>query len=357
MSHYLAKKDIDTLSLDNVDEARKGQIMSIKNSIVFNYDTTLSYAESASKNLTDFSSDLLKTVKVKDAPEVEGLINELMTGLEKVDASTLQAHKPNFLQRLFRVDDVKKFIARYEDVEGVVDSVKEKLAMANYQLKKDIEVCHRYLEQNKAYINELDNYIMAGGIRAKEEQEAIDAERAAVDSTDQLAVYTLNNRQNELDRFTRKLHNLMLMRTIAIQNIPQIILIADGDSVLIEKIESSINSAIPLWESQMVIAIQLMRQKGALALEKQVTQTTNNLISKNSDLLKQGSIEVAKSLETAIVDIEVLKKNSQNLIDTLKGIKQIREEGKQSRLKATQELGLLQSQLNEQLLLASGEPK
>ena len=354
MSHYLAKKDMDTLSLENVDETRKGQIMSIKNSIVFSYDTTLNYAESASKNLTDFSSDLLKTVKVKDTPEVEGLINELMTGLEKVDASTLQSRRPTFLQRLFHTDDIKRFITRYEDVEGIIDTVKEKLAMANYQLKKDIEVCNRYLEQNKAYINELDNYIMAGGIRAQEEQEAIDAERAKVDSSDQLAVYTLNNRQNELDRFTRKLHNLMLMRTIAIQNIPQIILIADGDSVLIEKIESSINSAIPLWESQMVIAIQLMRQKGALALEKQVTQTTNNLIAKNSELLKQGSLEVAKSLETSIIDIAVLQKNSENLIETLKGIQQIREEGKASRLKATRELAVLQEKLNEQILLSSG---
>ena len=353
MSHYLAKKDMDTLNLENVDETRRGQIMSIKDSIVFSYDTTLNYAESASKNLTDFSSDLLKTVKVKDAPEVEGLINELMTGLEKVDASTLQTSRPTFLQKLLRTDDIKRFIARYEDVEEVINSVKEKLAMANYQLKKDIEVCNRYLEQNKAYINELDNYIMAGNIRAHEEQALIDAERAKVDTEDQLAVYTLNTRQGELDRFTRKLHNLMLMRTIAIQNIPQIILIADGDSVLIEKIESSINSAIPLWESQMVIAIQLMRQKGALALEKQVTQTTNNLIAKNSELLKSGSLEVAKALETGIVDVEVLKKNSQNLIETLQGIKKIQEEGKQSRLKATQELGLLQTQLNEQLLLSN----
>ena len=112
MSHYLAKKDMDTLNLENVDETRRGQIMSIKDSIVFSYDTTLNYAESASKNLTDFSSDLLKTVKVKDAPEVEGLINELMTGLEKVDASTLQTSRPTFLQKLLRTDDIKRFIAR-----------------------------------------------------------------------------------------------------------------------------------------------------------------------------------------------------------------------------------------------------
>lgn len=350
----LAKKELDNLSLENIDEARKGQIMAIKDSIAFTYEGTLDYAENASKNLTEFSSDLLKTVKVKDAPEVEGLITQLMDSLGQVDASTLQTRKPSFLRKLFGVDEVKRFITRYEDVEGVIDSVKEKLSVANFQLKKDIEVCRRYLEQNKQYINELDNYIMAGGIRAQEEQASINELRQNIDMDDQLAVHELNNRQGELDRFERKLHDLRLMRTVAIQNIPQIVLIAEGDSVLIEKIDSSINTAIPLWESQMVIAIQLMRQKGALALEKAVVQTTNNLIQKNGEMLREGSIEVAKALEAGVVDVEVLKKNSDNLIETLKGIQQVREEGKASRLKATQELAALQSKLNEQILLSSG---
>lgn len=352
--NYLTKKELETLTLEKVDESRKREIVAIKDSIVFNYDSTLDYAGTASKNLTEFSSDLLKTVKLKDTPEVEGMINELLTGLEKVDATTLQAKKPGFLQKLFKVDEVKQFITRYEDVESIIDTVKDKLQVANFQLKKDIEVCHRYMEQNKKYINELDNYIMAGRMRAEEEKAAIEAEQKMVDPEDQLAVYELNNRQNELDRFERKLHDLMLMRAIAIQNIPQIVLIADGDGVLIEKIDSSINSAIPLWESQMVIAIQLMRQKGALALQESVTRTTNNLIAKNGEMLKAGSIEVAKALETGIVDVEVLKKNSENLIETLKSIKAIREDGRQARLKATEELGMLQSKLNEQLLLTSG---
>lgn len=353
MNNYLTKKNMDNLTLDNVDEARKGQILAIKDSIVFSYDSTIDYAGAASKNLTEFSSDLLKTVKVKDTPEVEGLINELLTGLEKVDAATLQTKKHTLFQKLFKVDEVKQFITRYEDVEGVIDTVKDKLEVANFQLKKDIEVCNRYMEQNMKYINELDNYIMAGKLRADEEQQAIDTEKSKMDQADQLAVYTMNARQGELDRFNRKIHDLMLMRAIAIQNIPQILLIADGDSVLIEKIESSINSAIPLWESQMVIAIQLMRQKGALALQESVAKTTNNLIEKNGEMLKAGSIEVAKALETGIVDVEVLKKNSENLIQTLQAIKTIREDGRQARLKAAQELGMLQSKLNEQLLLTS----
>jgi uncharacterized protein YaaN involved in tellurite resistance len=353
--NYLAKRDIDNVSLENIDEARRGQILNIKNSIVFNYENTLGFAGSASKNLTQFSSDLLKTVKVKDTPEVEGLINELMVGLDKVDATSLVEKKPGFFQKLFRVDEIKTFITKYEDVEGIIEKSKSKLESANFQIKKDIELCDRYLEQNLLYINELDNYIMAGKLRQQEEQALIDAERENIDKTDMLAVHTLNARQKELDRFERKVHNLLLMREIAVQNIPQILLIKDGDSVLVEKIETSIESVIPLWESQMVIAIQLLRQKGALALQKCVTDTTNNLIEKNGEMLKTGSIEIAKELERGVVDVEVLKKNSENLIATLDAIKTIRNEGKAKRLEATKELGMLQSKLNEQMLLECSE--
>ena len=350
---FLTKRDMDSLSLDRLDESRRNEIIAIKNNIALSYEDTLDFASSASKNLTEFSSDLLKTMKVKDTPEVEGLITELLSGLEKVDANTLIETKPSFLKRLFKTDELKQFIVRYEDVAGVIDGVKAKLESSTFQLKKDIEVCNRYLEQNLAYINELDNYIMAGRIKVDEERKFLEVEKLQIDKNDMLAVHDFNARQNEVDRLDRKLHDLLLMREIAVQNIPQIMLIRDGDGVLIEKIQSSINSAIPLWESQMVIAIQLLRQKGALAIQKGVANTTNNLIAKNSELLKSGSLEVAKELERGIVDVEVLKKNSENLIKTLEGIRSIRAEGYQNRLKATQELGQIQSRLNEQLMLQS----
>lgn len=353
-SMFLSKRDMDSLSLENLSKERKESILAIKDSISLSYEDTLDFASSASKNLTEFSSDLLRTMKIKDTPEVEGLLTELMAGLEKVDAGTLMESKPSFFKKLFHVDSVKSFIVRYEDVESVVDGVKDKLDQASYQLKKDIEHCNRYLEQNLAYINELDNFIMAGKLKIEEENKEIEAERRHLDETDLLAVHSLNAKQNEVDRLDRKIHNLLLMREIAVQNIPQIMLIRDGDGVLIEKIDSSINSAIPLWESQMVIAIQLMRQKGALAIQRSVTNTTNNLIAKNSELLKSGSIEVAKELETGIVDVEVLKKNSENLIRTLEEIKRVRAEGKIARDRATQDLVALQMKLNDTLLLASG---
>lgn len=355
----MGKKDLavvknTSVSLESLDENKKKEIISIKNSITMDYENTLDYASQASKNLTDFSSDLLKTMKVKDTPEVEGLIMELMAGLEKVDATTLMEKKSSFIKKLFKVDEFKQFITRYEDVASVIDGVKVKLEESNFQLKKDIEVCNRYLEQNLEYINELDDYILAGKVKVDEERVSLEEDRKTLDSSDMLNVHNFNARENEIDRLDRKVHDLELMRGIAVQNIPQIMLIRDGDGVLIEKIQSSINSAIPLWESQMVIAIQLMRQKGALAIQKGVADTTNNLISKNSELLKSGSVEVAKELERGIIDIDVLKKNSDNLIKTLEAIRTVRQEGKENRLKATQELAVLQTKLNEQLLLSEG---
>ena len=351
VNNYLTKKEMESLSIDRLDESRRKEIMSIKGSIALSYEDTLDFASSASKNLTNFSSDLLRTMKVKDTPEVEGLITELLAGLERVDANTLMETKSSFFKKLFKTDELKQFIVRYEDVASVIENVKGKLEESNFQLKKDIEVCNRYFEQNLAYINELDNYIMAGKMRVEEERKLIAEEEDSFDSSDMLEVHNFNAHVNEVDRLERKVHDLTLMREIAIQNIPQIMLIRDGDGVLIEKIQSSINSAIPLWESQMVIAIQLMRQKGALAIQKSVTNTTNNLIAKNSELLKAGSIEVAKELERGIVDVEVLKKNSENLIKTLEAIRTVRAEGRENRLKATQELASLQMQLNEQLML------
>lgn len=351
MNNSLVTRNPEELvGLEIVDETRKGQILAIKDSIVFSYDATRNYAGNASKSLTEFSSDLLKTVKLKESPEVEKLITELMTGLEKVDATTLTAKKPNFIQRLFKVDEVKSFINRYEDIEGIIDTVTEKLTAANFQLMKDMTYCDRMIDQNKKYILELDNYIKAGHIRLQEEYDAIADMEAVVNSEDKLAVYELKDRKNEADRFERKLNSLLLLEGIAIQNLPQIDLIRSGNSVLIEKIDTSIENVIPLWQQQMTIAIELMRQKGALALQESVTNTTNRLIESNSEMLRTNAIEIAKALETDIVDIEVLKKSNETLIKTMQDIKTIQEEGRKARMKSAQELGKLQSKLNEQML-------
>ena len=309
----------ELVKINNLSESEKQEIMNIKNDISLNSECILSFGSAASKNLNEFSTDLLKTMKVKDNPDVEEMIASLISGLSEVDPNTLVESKPSFLKRLFKVDDVKTFMTKYENVSAVIDEVKKKLELAQYQLKKDTELCNRYLEQNIFFIQELDKYILAGKLKLEEAKSSIKAEELEIDKTDALAVQKISLKQNEIDRLERKIHDLELRRQVGIQNIPQIILIQQGDSILIEKIGTSIDSAIPLWENQMVLAIQMMRQRGALAIQRSVTDTTNRLLEANSKLLKQESIEVAKELERGIIDVEVLKKTTTNLIETLEG--------------------------------------
>lgn len=172
----LSKKDLDNGSLANISEDRRNSIMTIKDGISLESESVLDFGNGASKNLTEFSSDLLSKMKLKDSPEVETLLGDLLKGLGQIDANTLLEKKPSFFQRLFgERADIKKFITRYEDISSVITEIKSKLEVSTFQLKKDMEVCSRYLEQNLNYINALDDYIMAGRIKVNEEQSEIDA--------------------------------------------------------------------------------------------------------------------------------------------------------------------------------------
>lgn len=352
----ISKRDIENANLARLPQERQKTILAIKDGIALTYDNTLDYASEATSSLTAFSTDLLRSVRNKDMPEVAGLVDQLLSNLYTVDTQAL-VEKKGFFGNLFFKNEVKSFTARYDSAAEAINEVKDKLEETAYHLKKDIELCNRFLEQNCNYINSLDNYILAGKLRINEEKEAIEKAEKELDKTDTLAIQMHTIRKSEVDRLERKLHDLMLMREIAVQNIPQIMMIRDGDGVLVEKIQTSINSAIPLWESQMVIVIQLLRQKGALAVQKGVSQATNTLIEKNGELLRSGSIEVAKELESGVIDVEVLKKNSENLVKTLKTIKSIQAEGASKRLEATRQLASLQSQLNESLMLGPGEER
>lgn len=347
----LAKQDYETLNLNKLDEQTKNEILTMKNDLILTDEKISDFGKNETKKISSFSNEVLKFVKLKDTPEVEGMILDLMNNINSVNPDSLLDKKPNFLKRLFKIDDIKSFAIKYESVSSIIDSISLQLQSTQYQLKKDIELCSQYLEANSDYIDSLDKCIIAGKMKYNEEIQNLNELKNTVDPTDTLAVEELAIKEDNLNRFERKLFDLELMRAVAIQNIPQIRLIKDGDAVLIEKIDNSISSAIPLWESQMVIAISLLRQQSGLKIQKSVAETTNKLIERNSEMLKRNSIEVAKQLEEGIVDVEVLKKSSQNLIDTLQEIKKVRAEGIVAREKASKELVQLQTKLNSTLLI------
>jgi len=350
MKDYLTKRQMENLDIATLSEERKNRIMTIKNSMKLSDDAILDFGSSASKELTEFSTELLKAIKLKDSPKVSQLFTELITELDKVDTSSMMTKKPSFFKRLFKVDELKNFIQQYDNVADVIEMIKTKLEACQYELKKDIITCDRYLEQNVRFINTLDDCVYAGKMVLKEVHTSVDDELMTIDPSDVLAVQDLNQKQNSLNRLDRKLYDLNLVRHNAVINTKQIALIKEGDAATIEKIQTSINTTIPLWETQMGEAIILMRQKNAVEMQKAVSDTTNRLLEMNSEILKNTTLDIAKEVQRGVIDIDVLEKSTQNLIDTLKGVREITKKGEADRANATKRLAECSLKLNQIVL-------
>lgn len=325
--------DITTLSKEKQEE-----ILEIKNNLELNHQSIMGFGTEASANLNDFSTTILQQVKVKDVPEVEGLVQDLMTSIGQIDTETLLVHKPNLFQRLFHTQNIQTFIRKYDNVEAVVLDIKSKMQSAKMQMEKDVAMLDTFIEQDLKYIDDLDKYILAGTIKKNEAVAELEKLEMEIDPNDSLAMQELGRYQNSVERLEKKLYNLKLLRETAIQNIPQISLIQQGDCVSIDNIQSSIDSAIPLWESQIVIAITLARQKNVVDLQASVIKTINDMIQGNSELVKSNALSIARQMESGVIDIDVLKKSSQNLIETLEGLKQIRIDGEKKRTEALKTL-------------------
>lgn len=327
---------------------RQAVIEEIKSTITLDNKSISSYGATVGSKLTEFSTEILKSVKVKDSPEVEDLILQLVGQLNSIDCNALQPKKKGLLAKLFGGEDPKNFIAKYESVHAFITGVATKLSQAEYTLGKDIEVCESYLKTNKEYIGELDLYIEAGNqFLEQAKAEYLDRKSRINEDTDVLEAQELQVLENDIDTFERKIHALEIQRMVAIQNIPQLLLVKQGDAVLVEKIKSSIDTSIPLWESQMVIAIQTMRQQQGAKLVKAVTDTNNELLRRNAQLLKQSTTAVAKELERDIVDLDTLKNTNDMLISTFSEIRQIREDGAKKRAAVAVELQNLQAKMIE----------
>ena len=290
----------------------------------------------------------ISTLPINIQNEIMNIKNNiLLNQLNQID--TIDSKK-NLFQKLFKKTNIDTLLTRYESVSVVVSEVKNKLIQTEYQLKKDIKISEKFLENNFEYIQELDKYIAAGIIKINEEENAIACKKLEIDNKDLLAVQELSMRESNLNTFKRKIHNLKLQRAISIQNISQLMLLKDGNTVLIEKIEDSINSVIPLWQSQIVISIQTMRQDNGAKLQQSVSNATNTLLRQNAKALKESTVAVATELEKDIVDIDTLKYSNEQLISTISNIKEIQEIGEEKRNEVIDELAKLHLQLNQTLL-------
>jgi uncharacterized protein YaaN involved in tellurite resistance len=273
--------------------------------------------------------------------------------VQDVDIDALDPNQKGF-SKLFRSfkRETNKFIARYDKISVQIEKIIDQLDRAKLQLIRDITSLDTMYEKNLDYLKQLDIFIMAGSLKLKDlnNKEMPALQERAKKTGDPVDAQRVRDMAELISRFEKKLHDLKLSRMIAIQTAPQIRLIQNNDQTLVEKIQSSIMNTIPLWKNQIAIAITMLRQQSALKLQRDVTNTTNELLAKNSEMLKTSSIELSRENERGIVDIETLKKVNSDLIYTLEETLKIQADGRARRAQVENELKTLEDDIKTKLL-------
>ena len=282
-------------------------------------------------------------------------MSDLVLKVKEVDVDGLDEgfwDKIPFLKNASRA--VKKFMQRYEKLEVQIDRIEQQLDQARMQMLKDITMFDGLYEKNLEYFRELQIYIAAGEEKLPELQETTLPQLRAEAATkgDAMSAQVVRDFEDTVNRFEKKIHDLKLSKTVAIQTAPQIRLIQNNDKMLVDKIQTAILSTIPLWKSQIVIALGLHRQESVLKMQRSVSDATNTLLTKNAELLRQNSTEVARESERGIVDLQTLKKVNADLISTIEETIKIQQEGRAARQNAETELLSIEQKLKEALLTA-----
>lgn len=325
----------------------------IKNTIDFkNVQTPVLYASSTQKELCELSSNVLSNIKSKDLGETGQLLSNLLTTVQDFDISELQEDK-GFFESLFSKskNKIDKIMGKYQVVEKQVDKIADQLDISKDVLMKDTILFDRLYDENLKYFKELNLYIEAG-------EESISDVRTNVlpklmqeakGKSDPMAMQVVQDYQANIDRFEKKIHDLKTTRMIALQTAPQIKLIQSNSSLLIDKIDQTLANTVPLWKSQMIIALGLEHQGKIAEMQKEISDITNELLRKNADKLKQNTLEVAKEAQRGIVDIESVKYANEQLISTIQDSIKINEDARTARKNAEVELFKLEENLKEEL--------
>lgn len=318
----------------------------------------LQYGVGIQTKIASFSDGILAQVRNKDNAYVGEIMSRLSSSIGDMDtASLVQAVQEPEKKRSFFggiKKQIKKFTERYEKVGDQIETISNELDKARIGLLKDVAVFDSLYDKNLECIKELDLHILAAVLELKHAQEELlpQYKAKAEQTNDPLDLQRYNDFAASIDRFEKKLQDLRLSRTISIQSAPQIRLVQDNNKQLIEKIQTSILTTIPLWKSQIVIALGLFRQRSALDMQKKVTQTTNDLLRQNSELLKQNTIETARETQAGIVELETLKTVNENLISTIDEAMRIQTEGREKRQLVEKELISLENDLKTRMLQA-----
>lgn len=351
----LKKQETAPRLIDQLPLERQQQAKELADKIdINNQQAVITYGANAQTKLSEFSQSMLNHVQAADIGPVGDSLTELMYRLQEANPDELRAGEGNFFQRMF--GKVKQSIyettAKYQKIGAQIDKVAVKLTKEKDGLLQDNLMLEQLYQKNKDYFDALNVYIAAGELKVEEMQQTVipEALAKAQQTGDQMDAQIVNDYTQFLDRLDKRTHDLRLARQITIQQAPQIRLIQNTNQALAEKIQASVATAIPLWKNQVVIALTLLRQKDAVTAQRQVSETTNDLLRKNSEMLKISAIETAKENERGIVDIETLQQTQNDLIETIQETLRIQREGKEKRQHAELELGVMENDLKEKLL-------
>jgi uncharacterized protein YaaN involved in tellurite resistance len=318
-----------------------------------NSNLVLQYGAGAQKKMADFSEKALDNVKTKDLGEVGDLLGSVVTELKSFDAEEERGILGFFKKSSNKITAMK---AKYAKAETNINRICQVLEGHQVQLMKDAATLDKMYELNKTYFKELSMYILAGKKKLKEvrEGELLRLSQKAQQSGLPEDAQEARDLDEMCNRFEKKLHDLELTRMISIQTAPQIRLVQNNDTLMVEKIQSTLVNTIPLWKSQMVLALGVEHSTQAAAAQRQVTDMTNELLRKNAATLKTATLETAKESERGIVDMETLKATNESLISTLDEVMRIQQEGRQKRQEAEVEMSRMENELKAKLLQISG---
>ena len=345
-----SQEDINAMASLSVEEQKMVEEFAQKIDIE-NTNQVLQYGAGTQKKMADFSDAALENVRTQEMGEVGNLLADVVTELKDFDALEDQGKgiMGFFKKQAGKADSLKN---RYAKAETNVDKISEALQEHQIRLMKDTAMLDKMYEQNLNYYKELTMYVLAGKAKLKEVREGKLAELEQKASSTGLAedAQAARDLADKCDRFEKKLHDLELTKTIAMQTAPQIRMIQNNNTNMVEKIQTTLVNTIPLWKGQMVLALGIQHSTEAAKAQQKVTNLTNELLQKNAEALHTASVETARESERGIVDIETLKKTNQDLINTLDDVLKIQNEGKEKRKAAEAEMAKMEADLKKKLL-------
>ena len=349
----LEKKDvaIKTEELVNFTEEEKKLVDNFSKQIdLTNNNMVLLYGAAAQKNIANFSDTALDSIRTKDTGEIGTMLTNLVVELKTFNADIPEEKgmRGFFSKGKKSIDKMK---ASYSKVETNIDTISKSLKTHQTQLLKDVAMLDKMYEMNKGYFKELSLYIAAGEKKLEETRTEVlpELQLKAKTTNDSMDAQQVNDMLNMYDRFEKKLYDLKLTRQISLQMAPQIRMIQNNNTLLVEKIQTSIVNTIPLWKSQIVLALGISHSQNAMKAQREVTDLTNQMLKKNADTLKMGTIDVAKESERGLIDIETLKYTNQSLISTFDEVMKIQDDGREKRKQAETELKQIESELKDKL--------